>query len=89
MEENKENIIIQNEEIHENEKVIEKVKKVFDQHKRAAVIGGGLFILVSTNIISAKITGNKAYNRGFSDGIEKVMNNSSMLGKGLNAFRKR
>ncbi len=89
MEEVKENITIKDEEMHESEKLIEKVKKVFDKHKRATVIGGCLFVLVSTNIVSVKITGKKEYGRGVLDGMEKVMSNPSMLGKGLNAFRKK
>ncbi len=84
--------IIQNQETQEGEKLTEKAKKVFEKHRKVIIGGGTVFVLVSTNLITAKITGNKAYNKGvingISEGIEIVMNNSSMLGKGLSAFRK-
>lgn len=93
--EDKENNLVPNEEKHECENLTEKVKKIFMKHKKEIAIGGSVILVVTTNIITAKITGNNAYNRGVADGIlegtnkgiDIVMNNSSMLGKGLNAFR--
>jgi hypothetical protein len=92
----KENNIVKSEDVQEN-KTLEKVKEVIEKNKKKIVYGGTAFLLVSTNILSAKISGKissknsyaEGFSSGFEHGVNKVMKNASMLGKGLNSFKKR
>lgn len=77
---------IENEENLQKEKLIMKGKKILKKYKNEIFIVSGILLL--TNGLTGKIVGEILYNKGISDGTESVMNNASMLGKGLREFRK-
>jgi len=93
MMERQENNLKNNKETQENVNLVEKAKRTLIKHKDKIIIGVGVILLIGTNAATAKVIGDKSFNEGINKGINKginmVMNNPSMLGKGLNAVKKR
>lgn len=81
-----ENIIVRKEDSQVNDNLISKGKKMFKKHKNKILIVGGLVLL--TNGITGEVIRKISYNKGIAKGTDMVMNNPSMLGKGLRALRK-
>lgn len=97
MENNEVDLIQQNEEKHNEEKIklTEKAKKFFKKHKEKFKLGGVAVLLVVTNTISAKVNRDKGHEDGYEEGlidgenkgIASVMNDPSKLGRGLRDCR--
>lgn len=77
---------MESEENKKKEKLVVKGKKILKKYKNEIFIVSGILLL--SNGLTGKIVGEILYKKGVTDGTDSVMNNASLLGKGLRAFRK-